>query len=152
MLKISVFNHYLLSKYVKYTLSLCHLMPLKIYYLVNYDCHKGSKNNFSERGTYCNGSKKSNFLVSKWTIWARGRARGGMASGDHLFLIIPETYERIRQGGPRNKSYSKDFFCTKWVLFDGTLTPSGDGEIVQGTEHTLLLPVGYPSMTTFTKE
>lgn len=32
------------------------------------------------------------------------------------------------------------------------MNPSGDCEMIQGGEHTLLLPVGHHSMTTLTKE
>lgn len=55
--------------------------------------------------------------------------------------------------GPQKKSCGKASLCIKWVLFDGTLNPSGDCEIIQGGELRLLLPVRYhsTSMTPFTK-
>lgn len=55
--------------------------------------------------------------------------------------------------GPQKKSCSKASLCIKWVLFDGTLNPSGDCAIIQGGELRLLLPVRYhsTSMTPFTK-
>lgn len=122
-------------------------MPFWSYYLPSYDYHEGSiKIIWLKVALIVIEGDKSSFLVSSWAIQARGRAGGGVTSGGQLFLMTPETCGLIELGWLHDGSCSKGFFCSKWVLFDGPLTLSGDFEMVRGGEHTLLFPVGCHSM------